>query len=227
MVVKKKLKLTKALIAASFFITIIAIFTPVIAVGSTRVLFVAIGDDMDINATNLIIGKIDFGEDDELPSVKAVFHQRIYDDSGKKVYTMMGMLKDGALINSRYYFYCPICNCWWINVSQVVGTGVYKTSDTNLDLTYRKWFDITMPNTKGKYVEAPMLMFLSPTAEYCKYNPATYPPGSSENPIDTDPEGAWVLIAVFCGIMVEPPGGGEPMPLPIGPVSYLTISIGI
>ena len=224
MVVKKKLKLSKAFIATSFFITIIAIFTPVTAAGFNRVLFIAIGDDMDINATNLIIGKIDFGKDDEPPSVKAVFHQRIYDDSGKKVYTMMGMLKDGYLINTSYYFYCPICNCYWINIWQVVGKGVFKTTDTDLDLTYRKWFDITMPNTEGKYVEAMVIMFLSPTAEYCIDDPSTYPPGEYPE-VFTDPEGEWVLIAVLCGIMVETPDG--PMEMPIGPVSYLTISWGL
>ncbi|TFF83919.1 MAG: hypothetical protein EU552_02230, partial [Promethearchaeota archaeon] len=59
---KKISKATKGLIAASFLIGIIAIITPVMAASSNRVLFMAIGDDLDINATNLIIGNIKFGK---------------------------------------------------------------------------------------------------------------------------------------------------------------------
>ena len=225
MIVRKKSKVTKALIATSFLIGIIAIVTPVIAANPNRVFFMAIGDDLDINATNLIIGKMKFGEDGELTSVKAVFHQRIYDESGEKVYTMMGMLKDGFLQTKYYYFFCPVFEVWFINVWLVMGEGVYKTTDTDYSLIYRNWFPITMPNTEGKFVPAPMLMLLSPTAEYCLLDPGTYPPGSPENPIDFLPGGAWVLTTVLCGIIVETPMG--PMELPIGPLSYLTISKGI
>ena len=110
-------------------------------------------------------------------------------------------------------------------MTKPVGMGVFKTSDTDLDLIYRKFFPITMPNTKGKYVEAPVIMFLSPTAEYCEEDPSTYPPGEYPE-VKTDPEGAWVLIAVLCGIMVTLPDG-TPTQMPIGPVSYLTISRGL
>ncbi len=226
MIVKKKSKLTKTLIAASFLIAIIAIVTPVMAAGSNRVLFLAIGDDLDINATNLIIGTIKDDGDGEPPSAKAVFHQRIYDESGKKVYAMMGILKDGLLQMKHYSFFCPIFQVWFINVWLVMGMGMFKTTDTNLDLVYRNWFPITMPNTEGKFVPAPMLMMLSPTAEYCLLDPSIIPPGP-DNPVLIDPElHAWVLVAVLCGIMVETPMG-ETVELPIGPVSYLTLSIGI
>ncbi|GAG95533.1 unnamed protein product, partial [marine sediment metagenome] len=92
MIVKKKSKVTKALIAASFLIGIIAIFTPVIAANSNRVFFMAIGDDLDISeAKNIIIGKIEFGGGGELPSpARVFFHSKIYDDSGEKVYVMIG-----------------------------------------------------------------------------------------------------------------------------------------
>ena len=225
MKVKKKSKVTKAMIAATFFITIIAIMTPVMAANSNRVLFMAIGDDLDINATNLIVGKMKFDKDDELKSVKVVFHQRIYNEAGEKVYTMMGMLKDGYLINRTYYFLCPVFGFWFINVWQVVGQGVFKTTDTNLDLTYRNWFDITMPNTEGKYIEAPMVMLLSHTAEYCLNDPGIYTPGTDENPINTLSDGGWVLVGVLCGIIVETPFGLTE--LPIGPASYFTKSWGI
>ena len=221
---KKKSKETKALIAASFLLGIIAIVTPVIAVNPNRVLFMAIGDDLDLNATNLIIGKIKYGEGGELPSVKAVFHQRIYDESGEKVYAMMGILKDGLLQTKYYQFFCPIFGVWFINVWLVMGEGMFKTTDTDLDLTYRNWFSITMPNTEGKFVPAPILMLLSPTAEYCVEDPGTYPPGTYPE-IFIHPGRAWVLTAVLCGIMVVTPLGE--VELPIGPVSSLTISKGI
>ena len=222
---KKKSNVTKGLFAATFLITIIAIVTPVMAAGFNRVLFLAVGDDLDINASNLIIGKIESGESGELPSAKAVFHQRIYDESGEKVYAMKGVLKDGELQTKCYAFFCPIFEVWFINVWLVNGTGKFKTTDTNLDLVYRNWFPITMPNTEGKFVPTPMLMLLSPTAEYCLEDPSIIPPGP-DNPVLTDPEWhVWVLVAVLCGIIVETPMG--PVELPIGPVSYLTKSWGI
>ena len=106
-----------------------------------------------------------------------------------------------------------------------MGEGMFKTTDTDYPLTYRNWFPITMPNTEGKFVPAPMLMLLSPTAEYCLLDPSTTLPGS-DNPVLTNPEWhAWVLTAVLCGIIVETQTG--PMELPIGPMSYLTKSWGI
>ncbi len=223
---KKKSNVTKGLFAATFLITIIALVTTVNACPSNRVLFIAKGDDLDLaGTTNFIIGSIKFGEDDELPSANAVFHQRIYDESGEKVYAMKGILKEGSLQTKYYCFFCPVFQVWFINVWLVMGEGVYKTTDTNLDLVYRNWFPITMPNTEGEYVQAPMIMMLSPTAEYCLLDPSTTPPGP-DNPVLTNPEWhAWVLTAVLCGIIVETPMG--PAELPIGPVSYLTKSWGI
>lgn len=217
MVMKNKSKVTKTLITATFLITIFALVTTVNAYGSNRVLFMTIGDDLDLNATDLIIGKITFGESGEPPSVKAVFHQRIYDESGEKVYTMLGMLKDGVLLTIEHYFYCPVFNVWFINVWWVMGEGIVKTSDTDLEVFFRKSLPITMPNTEGKYVSAPILMFLSPTAEYCLEDPGTYPPGTYP-PVYVLPEGGWVLAAVIWE--VETPLG--PMELPVGPFSYLT-----
>jgi hypothetical protein len=216
-ILKKNSKLTKALVAISFFITIIAIFTPVMAVGSNRVSFIAIGDDLDINATNLIVGRINFGKDDELPSVKAVFHQRIYDDSGKKVYTMMGMLNDGYLINTSFSFFCPLYKVWFINVWQIMGTGKFKTTDNDITVYFRDLSTITMPNTKGKFVSAQILMLLSPTAEYRNGDPITGPAG----PVLHWEGGSWALAAVIWYVPeIEDV-------LPIGPLSYLTKAWGI
>ena len=220
---KKKLKDTKVLIAALFLISIIGIVTTVNACDSNRVLFIAKGDDLDIpGATNLIIGKIEFGEGDELPSTQVVFHQKIYDESGEKVYAMKGMLKDGLLLQTDYYFYCPIFNVWFINVWWVMGEGLVKTTDSDIVVFFRNLLPITMPNTKGKYESAQILMFLSFTGEYCLEDPGTYPPGTYP-PVFILPEGGWALAAVIWE--VETPIG--PMVLPVGPISYLTKSIEI
>jgi hypothetical protein len=218
---KKKLKMTKPLIAATFLITIFALVSTVSACGSNRVLFMAIGDDLDLNATDLIVGKID--QRDEPPSVKAVFHQRIYDESGKKVYAMNGMLTEGLLLQTDFCFYCPIFQVWFINVWFVMGEGRFKTTDTDLDLLFRRTFPITMPNTGGKYVSAPMLMFLSFTAEYYAYDPTVIPPGP-ENPVLILPEGGWALAAVLWDVGIPMDVGFGYGILPIGPVAFLTRS---
>ncbi|MFX0030260.1 MAG: hypothetical protein ACFE8B_13695 [Candidatus Hermodarchaeota archaeon] len=213
---KRKLRETKVLFAVLFLISIIGIVTTVNACGSNRVFFMAKGDDLDINANNFIIGKIKSSG-----SAQVLFHSKIYDESGEKVYVMKGMFK-GSLLRTDYYFYCPVFNVWFINVWQVIGEGKYKTTDTDLDLIYRNWFPITMPNTEGKYVSETMVMLLSPTGEYYEpdptdpLNPAKIPWGQ---PTETLEKG-WVLAAVLCGIMI-----GPDMELPIGPISSLTIYI--
>ena len=200
------------------------------AAGSNRVLFVAIGDDLDINATNLIIGKIKFGNDDEITSMKVVFHQRIYDDSGKKVYTMIGMLKDGFIQTKEHYFLCPVFGFWFINVWLVMGEGVFKTTDINYPLTYRNIFEITMPNTEGKFVPTPMFMLLSPTAEYYEadpndpMNPETIP-WDDEDPLVLE-GGGWVLVTVLWDVGTPNVGFGDGI-FPVGPTSYFTKSWGI
>ena len=225
MVVKKKLSVTKALIATLSLISIITLATTVNACGSNRVLFMAIGDDIDINATNVIIGKIKNGEGGEPPSVKAVFYQRIYDESGKKVHTMKGMLKDGLVLQTDYYFYCPVFNVWFINVLLILGDGIFKTTDTDCTLTYRKLpFQMTMPNTEGKYVSVPMVMLLSPTAEY--YDPDPEDPLNPETiPWEEPPkikEKRWVLAAVLWNIGIPMDFGFGEGIFPIGPASNLT-----
>ncbi|MFW9828795.1 MAG: hypothetical protein ACFFEY_14485 [Candidatus Thorarchaeota archaeon] len=217
---KKKLKVTKALITASFFICIVAIVTPVMAAGSNLILFMAIGDDLDINASDLIVGKIEVDEAGEPSSVQVVFHQRIYDESGKKVYSMWGKLKDGLIEKTDHYFLCPVFGVWFINVWWFMGMGVYKTTDTNYDIIYRNWFPITLPNTEGKYVSVPILMFMSLTGEYCLQDPGAYTPGTSNNPVYIMEQGGWALTGVLCGIIVQTPFG--PTELPIGPASFLT-----
>ncbi|MFX0004562.1 MAG: hypothetical protein ACFFAA_13720 [Promethearchaeota archaeon] len=217
---KKISNVTKGLIVATFLITIITFLTTANAYAFNHVLFIAQGDDLDLDGTtDFIIGRIKGDE------AKAVFHQKIYDESGKQVYVMKGILKEGLLQTKYYYFFCPVFEVWFINVWLFMGDGIFKTTDTDLDLIYRNWFPITMPNTEGEYVPAQMVMLLSPTAEYCSLDPSTNPPGPN-NPVLTNPDWhAWVLTAVLCGIIVETPTGQ--VELPIGPVSYLTKSWGL
>ena len=230
MIMKKISKATKGLIATSFLIGILAIITPVMAGNSNRSLFIAIGDDLDINATNLIVGKLKFGKDGELTSVKVVFHQKIYDESGEKVHMMMGMLKDGSLLTTSHFFFCPVFGVWFVNVYLVIGQGVFKTTNTNYGLTYRNIIDITMPNTEGKFVPTPMIMLLSPTGEYYAADPAD-PMNPETIPWDDDPSilegGGWVLVAALWDV-------GIPMDVdfgygifPVGPISCFTKSWGI
>ncbi|MFW9972069.1 MAG: hypothetical protein ACFFDF_17905 [Candidatus Odinarchaeota archaeon] len=224
--IRKKSKMTKPLIAATFLITIFALVTTVSACGSNRILFMAKGDDLDLNATDLIIGEIKYSEGGEPPSVKALFHQKIYDDAGKKVYAMMGMLTDGLLLMTDFCFYCPVFQVFFINVWFVMGEGVFKTTDTNYNLLFRRTFPITMPNTEGKYVPASMLMFLSTTAEYCEIDPALIPPGE-ENPVLILPEGGWALAAALWDVGIPMDVGFGYGILPIGPVAYFTRTMGL
>jgi uncharacterized protein (DUF2237 family) len=228
---KKISKATKGLIAASFLIGIIAIITPVMAAGSNHILFMAIGNDLDINASDLIVGNIKSGKHGEPPSVKAVFHQRIYDDSGKKVYTMMGVLKDGYIINTNYYFLCPVLMKWFINVTVVMGSGLFKTTDTPLTLTYRNIFeDVTMPNTGGKFVQATIVMLISFTTEYYYPDPSN-PMDPATIPWDEEPlilpEGRWVLAGALWDVGVPVDAGFGYGIIPVGPAAYFTRSWGI
>jgi hypothetical protein len=220
MEMKKKSKVTKALIAVSFIIGIIAIVTPVMAANTNRVFFMAIGDDLDIpRAKNIIIGKIKFGAGDEPSLAQVVFYSKIYDESGE-MYKMIGMLKDGYLINPSYSFFCPLFKVWFINVWQFVGEGKVRTTDTNIDVYFRDSLTITMPNTEGKFVSVLIGLLISHTAEYCKKNTTIYAPGSPENPIFKWPE-RWVLAAVA---WYYPEIDAF---VPVGPLSSLTISKGI
>ncbi len=216
---KKKSNVTKTLIGVLFLIGIIAILTPALAAKSNHVLFIARGDDLDFpNTTDFIMGKIENGEGGVPALVDAVFHQKIYDDAGEKLYEMKGILKNGVLLTRHHYFYCPIFEVYFINVSWVMGEGVVKTSDTELTQFFRTLFPITLPNTEGKYVSAPILMFISPTAEYCFEDPGVYRPGTLENPINILEQGPWALAAVIWE--VNTPMGL--MELPVGPLCPLT-----
>ena len=221
MIVKKNSKLIKTLLAVSFFITIIAIISPVMAAGSNRVFFIAIGDDLDFpETTNVIIGKVDSDGSD----AKLIFHQRIYDESGKKVYSMTGMFKDGSLLTTEHFFYCPIFNYWFINVWWVMGEGKVKTTDTDFQILFRNSLPLTLPNTEGKWASASVFMWFNPTKEYYEAEfdgeGNLLPPNLNEDPLIM--EESWVLAGVFWDTGIPMDFGFGVGILPIGPVSYMT-----
>ena len=203
MIVRKKSKVTKALIAASFLIGIIAIVTPVLAAGSNRILVIAKGDDDDIaGATTSIIAMIEFDKATGLPSVAQVeFQTKIYDGSGEKIYSMKGKLKYGLVISDSFQFYCTVREVTWINLWFVMGEGVIKTTDADLEIEYRGG-TVTLPNTEGQYLPCFFWMMVSPKGEYVL----------GEDPeVFIWPQGGWATAIIIVG--------GIPT---VGAVTYLT-----
>ncbi|MFW9942976.1 MAG: hypothetical protein ACFFFT_18210 [Candidatus Thorarchaeota archaeon] len=224
---KMKLKMATTLIALSFII--IAMSTSVATAYPNRTYFIAIGPDLDLpKTTNFMIGTIKSGRGSEPPTAQALFYSKIHDHLNEKKYVMTGMLK-GERLTKEHYFYCPVFNVWFINVWLFMGDGIFKTTDTNIEVFFRNLFLITMPNTEGEYISAPMLMLLSPTAEYYEVDPED-PLNPETIPWDEPPKTlkkGWVLPAVLWDVGIPKDFGFGVGILPIGPLSYLTISIGM
>jgi len=200
MVMKKKLKVTTALVVSSLLLGIIAIMTPVKAADPNRILMIDImakGDDLDIaGGTTSIIAKIEFDKASGTPLVAQVeFHTKIYDESGEKIYSMKGKLKDGLVITNLYQFNCTVREVTWINLWLIMGEGKFKTTDTVIVIEHRGEI-ITLPNTGGQYVPAAIMMMVSPNGEHSE--------GVWE-------QGGWAVAAIM--------DGGNPI---FGGVSYLT-----
>ena len=175
MVVKIKLKVITVLIMSLFLVSIIAVGTPVKAVDSNRILMIDImakGIDADIGlvnpehrATTLIVAKIKFDEVTGLFVGQVEFHTTIYDESGKKIYSMMGKLKNGMAMLLPFYP-CPVREVMWTNLWFVTGEGRYKTTDVIIEDFEYRGSKITLPNTEGKYVTSPIVLLISPNGEY-------------------------------------------------------------
>jgi len=208
---KKKLKVTTALVVSSLLLSslllgIIAIMTPVKAADPNRILMIDImakGDDLDIaGATTSIIAKIEFDKASGTPLVAQVeFQTKIYDDSGEKIYSMKGKLKDGIILSDSFPFYCEVRNVTWINLWFIIGEGKLKTTDTFIGIEYRGQ-TITLPNTGGQYIPFFIFMMVNPKGEYVLEDP---------NEVFIWPQGGWATA----GIMI----GGIPS---LGVVTYLT-----
>ena len=96
---------------------------------------------------------------------------------------MIGMTKNGILVTDQFMFYCPVSNVWFINVWAFVGEGMFKTTDTIINLVFRRTFPITMPNTEGQCVPASIFLWLSPTGEYYECDPEDLTPEGLPKPI--------------------------------------------
>ncbi len=173
-IMKTKLKVTTALLASLFLVSIIAVSTPAKAAEPNRILMydiMAKGDDLDIpgydlgiyRATTSIIGKIEFDKVSEVPLGRVEFHIKIYDESGEKVYSMKGKLKNGMVIPNQN-FVCTVRGVTWTNLWFVMGEGKLKTTDIDLKIVHRGELK-TLPNTGGKYIPAFIFMMVSPNGE--------------------------------------------------------------
>ena len=200
---KKKLKETKALMAAMFLISIIALVSTVNANRILMINIMAKGDDLDISgATTSIIAKIEFDKASGIPSVAQVeFQTKIYDESGEKIYSMKGKLKDGLIISDSFQFYCNVRNVTWINLWFIMGEGKLKTTDADIEIEYRGE-TITLPNTEGQYIPYSFFMWVNPKGEYVLEDP---------NEVFIWPQGGWATAIITIG--------GIPS---VGVVTYLT-----
>ncbi|MFW9783565.1 MAG: hypothetical protein ACFFFB_14875 [Candidatus Heimdallarchaeota archaeon] len=198
---KKKSKMTKTLIAATFLLTIIAIVSTVNAYTPSRILAIAKGDDGDIaGATTTIIAIID---NSSVPSVAQIeFQTKLYDESGKKIYSMKGKLKDALVISDSFQYYCTVREVMWVNLWFIMGEGKLKTTDANIEIDFRDVGMITLPNTKGRYVPFSFWMLINPKGEYTLEDP---------NEVFIWPQGGWATVVLTIG--------GIPT---VGVVTYLT-----
>ncbi len=176
---KTKLKVTTALLASLFLVSIIAVSTPAIAAkpdGRLMINIIANGDDLDIppyesvigdyRATTLIVGKIRFDKDSGVLQGRVEFHMKIYEiSSGEKVYAIKGKLKESMMVLPGQKFDCTVRGVLWTNLWLVVGFGMIKTTDTPLEIVHRG-ISIILPNTGGKWIPAGVVMMVSPYGEY-------------------------------------------------------------
>ncbi|MHA2352580.1 MAG: hypothetical protein ACXABX_05625, partial [Candidatus Thorarchaeota archaeon] len=116
------------------------------------------------------------------------FNLKLYDESGKKIYSLKGELKDAAVMPG-FAFYCDVRDVTWINLWLVMGEGKIKTTDTDLDILYRGNL-ISLPNTGGKYVTMGLVMLVSQYGEHI------------------DPEGVWEQGGWAAAGMLEVFGAG-------------------
>jgi hypothetical protein len=166
---KMKSKVTTAILMSLFLVSIIAVSTHAKPTDTNRLLMIDImakGDDLDISgaATTTVIARIEYNKTGGAPLGQVEFHIKIYDDSGEKIYSMKGKLKNGMVIPD-FSWYCDVRLVTWINLWVVMGDGMIKTTDIDLEIEYRGK-TITLPNTGGKWVPMTIAMFVSPLGEY-------------------------------------------------------------
>ncbi len=167
---KFKSKYKSAISLAMFLVLVntMVIAAPVKAADPSRILMIdimAIGDDFDVpGARSSIIGRIEYNKVTGECQGQVEFHLKLYDESGEKVYSMKGKLKDAAVMEIPAY-YCNVRDVTWTNLWLVIGEGKIKTTDTDIEIEYRGNL-ITLPNTGGQYITINLAMLVSPNGEY-------------------------------------------------------------
>ena len=141
---------------------------PVKAADSSRILKIDImakGPDFDVpGAISFIKGTIEYNKDTGELQAQVEFHLKLYDESGEKIYSMKGKIKDEIVMILPEY-YCVVRDVTWTNLWLVMGEGQLKTTDTDIEMYYRGNL-ITLPNTGGKYIPMNLAMLVSPNGEY-------------------------------------------------------------
>ena len=167
MKLKTKIKMTTVLMVSLFLVPIIAMGATAKAAEPNHISMIDImakGDDLDVaGATTFIHARIVFDEVSGEAIGQVELHIKIYNELGEKVYSMKGYLKDMAVMILPEY-YCHVRDVTWINTWMIMGMGMIKTTDIDMDIEYRGQI-ITLPNTEGKYIPMPMAMLVSPTGE--------------------------------------------------------------
>ena len=194
---KMKFKVTTAILMSLFLVSILAVSTHAKPTEPTRLLMIDImakGDDLDLpGATTSIKGRIEFDEVIGVLLGQVEFHIKIYDDSGKKVYSMQGKLKNGMVIPD-WYFDCDVREVNWTNLWLVMGPGMIKTTDIDLVWEYRGE-PITLPNTEGKWSKTDIVMLVSPIGEHLFWVEDGNGDGYWEERIW--PEGGWAFAGLY------------------------------
>ena len=167
---KMKLKVTTTILMSLFLVSVIAVSTHAKPTDTNRLLMIDImakGDDLDIpgaTVTTTIIARIEFDKVSGEALGQVEFHIKIYDESGEKIYSMMGKLKNGMVIPG-WFFDCDVRHVFWINLWLVMGPGMIKTTDIDLVILYRG-NSIALPNTEGKWSPETIVMLVSPYGQH-------------------------------------------------------------
>ena len=165
---KSKYKFAIPLAIMFALVNIMVIAVPVEAADPSRILMIDImakGNDFDVpGAITSIKGRLEYNKVTGECLGQVEFHLKLYDESGEIVYSMMGKLKDAAVMEIPY-FPCEVRNVIWTDLWLVMGEGQFKTTDADIEMYYRGNL-ITLPNTGGQYVTMNLVMLVSPNGEY-------------------------------------------------------------
>ena len=165
---KSKYKFVISLAIFLVLVNTMVIAVPVKAADPSRILMIDImakGPDFDVpGARSFIKGRIEYDKVTGECQGQVEFHLKLYDESGEKIYSMKGKLKDAAVMEIPAY-YCTVREVYWTDLWLVMGEGKIKTTDIDMDILYRG-NTITLPNTGGQYITIEFAMLVSPNGEY-------------------------------------------------------------